>query len=92
MERWLKHMAIRLWTSLLLGSVAILVVLPPFAAAVGPQWMVIPGVALLIAAYWLTGLMFAAVGRRRLARLLGEANIWERADMQREAVGHSILC
>lgn len=85
MERWLKHMAIRLWTSLLLGSVATLVVLPPFAAAVGPQWMVIPGVALLIAAYWITGLVFAAVGRRRLARLLGEANIWERADMQREA-------
>jgi len=85
MERWFKHIAVRLWTSLLLGSIATLVVLPPFAAAMGPQWMVVPGIGLLVIAYWLTGLVFATVGRRRLTRLIGEANVWARADMPREA-------
>ncbi len=80
-----KHVAVRLWTALWGGSVVALLVLPPFAASLGPAWMVVPGLGLLIAAYWLAGLLFAAMGRRRLARLLDEATVWERAGMSREA-------
>ncbi len=79
-----KHLAVRLWTALVIGSLAALVVLPPFAGAVGPGWMIVPGLCLLAAAYWFTGVAFVAMGRRRLERLLGEAAIWERADMPRE--------
>jgi hypothetical protein len=46
--------------------------------------MILPGLALLAAAYWGTGAAFAAMGRRRMARLLGEATVWERAGMPRE--------
>jgi hypothetical protein len=60
------------------------VVLPPFAGAVGPGWMIVPGLGLFAAAYWVTGLAFASMGRRRLERLLGEAAVWERAGMPRE--------
>ncbi|MCB2149275.1 MAG: SPOR domain-containing protein [Deltaproteobacteria bacterium] len=79
-----KHLAVRLWTALIIGSLAALVVLPPFAGAVGPGWMIVPGLGLLSAAYWLAGVAFAAMGRRRMERLLGEATVWERAGMPRE--------
>lgn len=79
-----KHMAVRLWTALIVGSLAALVVLPPFAGAVGPAWMIVPGLGLLALAYWLTGMVFATMGRRRLERLLGEASVWDRAGMPRE--------
>jgi hypothetical protein len=79
-----KHLAVRLWTTLAIGSLAALVVLPTFAGAVGPGWMILPGIGLLFAAYWLTGAVFSAMGRRRLERLLGEATVWERAGMPRE--------
>jgi hypothetical protein len=79
-----KHLAVRLWAALVAGSLAALVVLPPFAGAVGPGWMILPGLGLLVAAYWLSGMAFAAMGRRRLERLLGEATVWDRAGMSRE--------
>ena len=79
-----KHLAVRLWTALVAGSLAALVVLPPLAGVAGPGWMVVPGLGLLAGAYWLTGVVFAALGRRRLERLLGEATVWDRAGMSRE--------
>lgn len=79
-----KHLAVRLWVALVIGSLAALLVLSPFAGAVGPGWMIVPGLGLLAAAYWFTGVAFAAMGRRRLERLLGEATVWERAGMPRE--------
>jgi hypothetical protein len=80
----LKHLAVRMWTALVIGSLVALVLLPPFAGTVGPGWMILPGLCLLAVAYWLTGVAFAAMGRHRLARLLGEATVWERAGMTRE--------
>ncbi len=79
-----KHLAVRLWVALVIGGIVALLVLPPFAGAVGPGWMIVPGLGLLAAAYWFTGVAFAAMGRRRLERLLGEATVWERAGMPRE--------
>ena len=83
--RWYKHLAIRLWTSLTIGSLFALMVLPPFAGAIGPDWMIVPGLVMLMIAFWVTGMVFAAMGRRRLERLLGEAAVWDRAGMAREA-------
>ena len=80
-----KHMAVRLWTALVIGSLAALVVLPPFAGAVGPGWMIVPGLGLIVVVFWITGMAFAAMGRRRLERLFSEATVWERAGMARES-------
>lgn len=80
-----KHMAVRLWTTLVIGSLAALVTLPPFAGAVGPDWMIVPCLCLFAVVFWLTGLVFATMGRHRLARLLKEATVWDRAGMDREA-------
>ena len=46
--------------------------------------MILPGLGLIAVAFWATGVAFAAMGRHRLARLLGEATVWERAGMSRE--------
>ena len=78
-------MAVRLWTAMAIGSLVALVALPPFAGAVGPGWMIVPGLGLFVVAFWLTGMAFAAMGRRRLERLLGEATVWDRAGMCVEA-------
>ncbi|MGA6925745.1 MAG: hypothetical protein WBY88_08695, partial [Desulfosarcina sp.] len=79
-----KHLAVRLWTALVIGGLAALVLLAPVAGMWGPEWMILPGLALLGMAYWLTGMAFAAIGRHRVQRLLGEATVWERAGMSRE--------
>ena len=80
-----KHLAVRLWTSLLIGALTSLVVLPPLAGAMGPGLMIVPAILLIGMAFWAVGLAFAALGRRRLNRLIGEATVWERAGMVREA-------
>ena len=85
MGYWFKHMAVRLWTALMIGSLVALVTLPPVAGLLGPGWMILPGLGLFVVAYWLTGMVFGTMGRRRLERLLGEAAVWDRAGMDREA-------
>jgi len=80
-----KHLTVRLWTTLTFGSLIALVALPPLAAAMGPGWMVVPALVLFALAFWLTGMGMAALGRRRVLRLLEEATVWDRAGMHREA-------
>ncbi len=84
MELWCKHSAVRLWTALILGGVAALVILPLLVGTMGPKWMVVPGIVFLLVAYWITGAVFAAIGRHRIDRLIDEAAVWERAGMLRE--------
>jgi hypothetical protein len=80
-----KHITVRLWTTLTIGSLLSLVALRPLAASLGPDWMVVPALVLFALLFWLTGAGLAALGRRRLARLLEEATVWDRAGMHREA-------
>jgi hypothetical protein len=85
METVFKHMAVRLWASFLLGALTALVVLVPLAGTIGPGLMIVPAFLLILAFFWLIGIAFAAMGRQRLNRLIGEATVWERAGMVREA-------
>ena len=80
-----KHLAVRLWTTLAIGSLATLVALPPVAGSLGPGWMLVPCLGVFAVVFWLSGLIFATLGRRRLTRLLKEAAVWDRAGMTREA-------
>jgi len=89
MRHLFKHLAVRLWTTLVIGSLAALTALQPVAGLIGPGWMIVPGIGLLILVFWLTGAAFGAVGRHRMAHLLKEAAVWERAGMLREAA-HSL--
>ena len=82
---WFKHMAVRLWSTLLIGSLAILVFFPPLAAMWGAGWMIVPALLLFVVTFWVVGMIFAALGRHRVARLINEAAVWDRAGMAREA-------
>lgn len=85
MELAFKHMAVRLWASLLIGGLTSLVVLPPLAGVFGPAFMIAPAFLLILMSFWWLGIAFAAIGRRRLTRLTEEATVWTRAGMGREA-------
>ena len=80
-----KHLAVRFWTTMIIGSLLALIALPPVAALLGPGWMVVPVLGLFGSIFWVTGIAFAAAGRRRLDVLLSEAAVWDRAGMRREA-------
>ncbi len=82
---WLKHMTVRLWATILIGSTAALLLLPSLAAVWGPAWMILPGLLLFAVLFWIVGALFGALGRRRVERLIGEAAVWDRAGMAREA-------
>lgn len=80
-----KHLTVRLWATLIMGALIVLVVLPPVAGVIGPGWMIVPAIGMFVAVFWLTGVGMAALGRRRLSGLLKEATVWDRAGMRREA-------
>ncbi len=80
-----KHMAVRLWAAVVIGSLSALVVLPILARPMGPDFMALPALFLIALGYWLLGMTFSFFGRRRLDRLMNEATVWERAGMAREA-------
>ncbi|WP_419656259.1 uncharacterized protein Dvar_53630 [Desulfosarcina variabilis str. Montpellier] len=85
MELAFKHLAVRMWASLMLGGLTALVILPLLASTFGPGLMIGPAFFFILIFYWLLGIVFATIGRRRLNRLSDEATVWARAGMAREA-------
>jgi hypothetical protein len=85
MELAFKHLAVRMWASLTLGGLTALVILPLLAGTFGPGLMIGPAFFFILIFYWLLGIVFATIGRRRLNRLSDEATVWARAGMAREA-------
>ncbi|WP_054701077.1 hypothetical protein [Desulfosarcina cetonica] len=85
MTLWFKHLAVRLWLALFIASLTAMLLLPALARSMGPAWMIIPVVIFFLFSFWLVGWVFAAIGRHQMDRLLGEASVWERAGMNREA-------
>lgn len=80
-----KHIAVRLWLSLISGSLIALLVLPLLARSMGPDFMAIPALLFMATSYWATGFVLKRMGLRQLNLLMNEAAVWERAGMNREA-------
>lgn len=76
-----KHYAIRVWIASFIGAVAGMIILPSFSGLFSTQWMVLPVLAVIGAAFYLAGRLFAWIGTARIDRLMREALIWERAGM-----------
>ena len=72
MEQLVKHLAVRLWTTAVVGSIAILVLLHPFAGSMGPDWMIVPALGLLGMVFWLVGVVFAGMGGELTSKRIGE--------------------
>ena len=75
----LRHFSIRLWISLLVGSLIVLIGFPVLGEAVGLAaafWAVLAG---FLICFFLSGWCGNALGMRWVDRLMHEASIWERA-------------
>lgn len=81
----LRHFSIRLWVSLLAGSLLVLIGFPVIGAAVGlvaAFWSVL---ACFLICFFLGGWFGNTIGIRGVDRLMREAGIWERANNFRKA-------
>jgi hypothetical protein len=85
MLSFLKHISVRIWLTVLLGGVVCLWVLPSFQAQIGLQWVLLPVVLILVAAFLLIGWVWNRWGLGSVERLIHEAGAYERDGMVNEA-------
>lgn len=79
MSAVLRHLAVRLWATALLGSVLCMMVLPFWQSVLKVQWVAIPVIVMLSLCFVLLGWGMNRHGSARIRRLLDEAGAWERA-------------
>ena len=85
MLSFLKHIAVRIWLTVLLGGVVCLWVLPSFQARIGIDWALLPAVLIMVVAFALIGWASTRWGLNTVERLLQEAGGFERDGMASEA-------
>ncbi len=85
MLSFFKHIAARLWLTVLCGGVASLWVLPSFQARIGLEWTPLPVALIMVAAFLLIGWASNRWGLSTVERLIHEAGVFERDGMVAEA-------
>jgi sporulation related protein len=81
----LKHMAIRIWLTVLLGGLAALAGLPSIQEPMGLEWAFALAVPVFVSMFFFIGWLFNRTGRHLVKRLIKEAAVWERAGGTRQA-------
>jgi hypothetical protein len=85
MVSFLKHIAVRIWLTVLLGGVVCLWVMPSFQDRIGLEWALLPALLIIVAAFVLIGWVSTRWGLNTVERLLQEAGGFERDGMVAEA-------
>lgn len=85
MVSFFKHIAVRIWLTVLLGGLASIWVLPSFQARIGLEWALLPVALLMLTVFQLTGWLSNRWGINTVERLINEAGIFERDGMSAEA-------
>ncbi len=85
MVHTLKHTAIRLWLTVLLGSLIALVSLPAVQKPMGLEWVFVLAVPIFVIMFFMIGWLFNGAGQQIIRRLVKEAEVWERAGNNRQA-------
>ena len=75
----LKHIAIRLWLTILIGSLAALAFLQALQMPLGLEWAFTLAVPVFVAVFYAIGWLFNRFGMNLVQRLINEASVWERA-------------
>ena len=78
MAHTLKHIAFRLWGTVLLGGITILWVLPAIDFGLGPAWVPLPAAVLTVVVFLLLGRLFNRLALILVDRHVEEAATWER--------------
>jgi len=81
----LKHMSIRLWLTILVGSLAALAGLQALQMPMGLEWAFALAVPVFVAVFYAIGWLFNRSGLNRVQRLINEASVWERAGKTTQA-------
>jgi hypothetical protein len=85
MVSFFKHIAVRIWLTVLFGGLASIWLLPSFQARIGLQWTLLPVVLLMLIVFQLTGWISNRWGLSTVERLIHEAGIFERDGMGTQA-------
>jgi hypothetical protein len=85
MVSFFKHIAARIWLTVLLGGLASIWVLPSFQDRIGLDWALLPVALMMLAVFQLTGWVSNRWGLNTVERLIHEAGIFERDGMGTEA-------
>jgi tetratricopeptide (TPR) repeat protein len=75
----------RLWLSILAGTMTVLWCLPVVASEVDPLWMLVLAMIVLVVAFFAIGWFLNHLALKMIERLMREASIWERAGNFRRA-------
>ncbi len=75
----LRHISIRLWLTILVGSLAALAGLPAIQMPLGLEWAFALAAPVFVAVFFTIGWLFNRFGLNRVQRLINEASVWERA-------------
>lgn len=81
----LKHLAMRLWLTALLGGLGSLALVPLLQALMGLTWVFLPVILFLLLVFMGIGWGMNAWAGLAIERRRTEGAIWERAGMRREA-------
>jgi hypothetical protein len=85
MRSFFKHMATRIWLTVIFGGLASLWVLPAFQGRIGLEWALVPVAFIILMAFLLSGWASNRWGVSTVERLLREASVFERDGMVSEA-------
>ena len=75
----LRHTAMRLWLSIIVGTMIVLWCLPMVAADIDLIWVVVIAIIILVLTFIAVGWFFNPLALKIIERLIREATIWERA-------------
>ncbi len=80
-----RHLAVRLWVTLLIGGLLCLALLPSWQNTLGLASIYLPVVAVFALCFLCLGWMMNRIGLAMVQRQVSEAAVWERAGMSLEA-------
>ena len=85
MVSFFKHIAVRIWLTVLFGGLVSMWVLPSFQTRIGLEWALLPVALMMLTVFQLTGWISNRWGLNTVERLIHEAGIFERDGMGRES-------
>ena len=85
MNAFFRHLAVRLWLTVLAGGSLCLTLLPWWQQVFGLHWLVLPAIITMGVCFGAAGWIMNRMGSTLALRQVNEAAAWERAGMIREA-------
>jgi hypothetical protein len=85
MNAFFRHMAVRLWATILIGGLICMALLPAWQGALGLASIHLPVVVVFTLCFLALGWMMNRMGLVQVRRQVSEAAVWERAGMSMEA-------